>query len=325
MNRIILVLLGLILIVPIVKGQDFKPGCELSLQLKSLRQKQKIDSACATAGDGSSASKEQNRAKNNFCAVGPATQLTVTDLKNLYAMTATRLTDAGIPFGSPASIPPNRNALTQTFTLSNGKSLAEGKLVSIVAFVLGARHSNLSNGEKVNCNETGRKNNDIHIELVARRDSDSCNSITAEISPHFRPDDWDRFDDYEFTHPVMMIGNLFFDASHRPCSGVGTAHEKRIHPTRISSWEIHPVYAIFVCKNSTIAACPARDTAKWVPFNEWLKLPDDKDTDDPVNSPSEPANANHLEARRTAPITQHESDALRIVLKRRWRPLRVSA
>jgi hypothetical protein len=300
MKRTILVLFGFVLIAPVIKAQDFKAGCEFPLQLKTLKEKQKIDSACAIAGDGSNASKEQNKAKNNFCAPGPATQVTVTDLKNLYAMTDKRLTDADIPFGSPSSIPPNRDALAQTFTLSNGKKLAEGKLVSVVAFVLGARHSNVGNGEKVNCNEKGRKNNDIHIELAAKRDSDPCNSITAEISPHFRPDAWDEFDDYEITNPVLMIGNLFFDASHKPCSGLGTANEKRVHPTRISSWEIHPVYAIFVCKNSTIAACPANDSSKWVPFDEWIKLPDDKDTDEPQNSSAESSNTRHLAGRRTS-------------------------
>ena len=282
MKRSLLGLLAFVLFTPAIKGQDFKlpDGCEWPLQLKTLKQKQDIDSQCGIAGDGSASSKAQNRSKNNFCATGSPTFVTVTDLKNLYTATAARLTQAGIPFGSPSSIPPNRDALTQTFTLSNGKKLREGQVVGIVGFILDARHSNVSNGEKVNCNVKRRKNNDIHIEIASRRDSDPCNSITAEISPHFRPDVWDEFDDYDFNNPVMMVGNLFFDASHKPCSGLGTPNEKRVHPTRISSWEIHPVYAILVCKNSTIANCPTNDNSKWVVFDKWVTLPDDKDVDE---------------------------------------------
>jgi hypothetical protein len=280
MKRTLVILFAFVLFTPAIKAQDFKPGCEFPLQLKTLKEKQKVDSSCGIAGDGSAASKAQNTAKNNFCAKGSPIQVSVVDLTKLYNATATRLANASIPFGSPSSIPTDRTLLATDFVIG-GKHLSEGKLVGIIAYVLDARHSNVSNGEKVNCDITGRKGNDIHIELASRRDSDPCNSITAEISPHARPEVWDQFDDYDFTNPVMMVGNLFFDASHKPCSGPGTPNEKRVHPTRISSWEIHPVYAIFVCKNSTIAACPFNDSSKWVAFDKWVTLPDDKDANEP--------------------------------------------
>jgi hypothetical protein len=76
--------------------------------------------------------------------------------------------------------------------------------------------------------------------------------VTAEISPHFRPASWDRFDVNPKTTQaahglplkrvkVRISGQLFFDASHKPCiNGEGRA------PRRRSIWEIHPVYAIDV-------------------------------------------------------------------------------
>ena len=100
----------------------------------------------------------------------------------------------------------------------------------IRAFVLDAHHSNIRQGENVNCNLKGKTANDIHIVLSATPDGDFCSSVTAEISPHFRPDVWDTFDDYEFTNPVLMAGQLFYDASHKPCTA---AH--RASPARIAS------------------------------------------------------------------------------------------
>jgi hypothetical protein len=79
-----------------------------------------------------------------------------------------------------------------------------------------------------------------------------CQSFTAEITPHFRPDEWlilstlhktstktawDRIVAQELDRPLRITGQMFFDGSHRPCVG----EEGR--PPRISVWEIHPVYA----------------------------------------------------------------------------------
>lgn len=144
--------------------------------------------------------------------------------------------------------------------------------VMIRGFVLDAHYSNLRNGENVNCTSRGKTNNDIHVAVGATPTSDHCFSITAEISPHFRPTTWADFDDYEFTHPVMFTGQLFYDASHRPCTQGHT-----VNPARISSWEIHPVYSIFVCRNATLQACAANNVNVWIPFDVWVTLPDDED------------------------------------------------
>ncbi|MGB7922020.1 MAG: hypothetical protein WCF57_02115 [Pyrinomonadaceae bacterium] len=99
-----------------------------------------------------------------------------------------------------------------------------------------------------------------------------CDSITAEISPHFWPDSWSDLDDYWIYNPVRLTGQLFFDASHKPCKPGQPAR-----PARLSNWEIHPVYAIDVCKNSTLGGCPADDDSKWTPFHVWVTIPDSGD------------------------------------------------
>lgn len=62
------------------------------------------------------------------------------------------------------------------------------------------------------------------------------------------------------THPVMFAGQLFYDASHGPAGG----------PDRAAAWEVHPVYAIWVCRNEKLSQCPAdrqNDPNVWPPFD----------------------------------------------------------
>ena len=43
----------------------------------------------------------------------------------------------------------------------------------------------------MNCNLPSKEENDIHIELMNESDEeDPCKSVTAEMSPHFRPAEW---------------------------------------------------------------------------------------------------------------------------------------
>jgi hypothetical protein len=256
-----------------VFAQQFIPDCPLNQlggQIRNLRQPHPVDGTCRIDGEGSPGSQAQNHAKNNFCAANAPVEVNVSTLRQLETATEFVLTQAHIPFGSPTSIPPNRVRLRQGFNLGN-RTFKEGMTVLIRGFVLDAHYSNLRNGEKVNCTTKGKINNDIHVALGATPTSDHCFSITAEISPHFRPTTWADFDDYEFTHPVMFLGQLFYDASHRPCT---PGHP--VNPARISSWEIHPVYSIFVCRNATLQGCPANGNV-WTPFDVWVTLPDDED------------------------------------------------
>ena len=127
-------------------------------------------------------------------------------------------------------------------------------------------------GEAVDCDSPELDWNDIHIALCPTEDvnTDECSTVTAEISPHYRPAVWSRFHDgqntdveavlpgllrhkvvqnhEEGTAPVRvrLTGPLFYDASHRPCSFDGAKVVERHGPERRTIWEIHPIYRIEV-------------------------------------------------------------------------------
>ena len=62
-----------------------------------------------------------------------------------------------------------------------------------------------------------------------------------------------------------LIGALTFDAEHKPCANGKPAPGS---PVRISVWEIHPVYAVDVCKYTTLARCKVTDDSAWTPFDK---------------------------------------------------------
>jgi len=148
-------------------------------------------------------------------------------------------------------------------------------VVQYVAFISHPRNSNVKKGESVNCKERGADANDIHMDLLRRPNEGelACRSITAEISPHFRPSFWEvpklrllR------QRPVRMTGQLFFDGSHKPCK-----HDQdTINPKRASVWEIHPVYAIDVCLHDTLQACTVKGQ-HWTPLDKWLNKEQEED------------------------------------------------
>lgn len=159
---------------------------------------------------------------------------------------------------------------------TEGATIGERSVVKFSAFISDAHYSNVSNGERVNCNLTGKNNNDMHIELVqVRGETDECRSVTAEIPPHFRPDIWASRILNDIDRPVRFTGQLFFDASHRPCRG-----NIKPSPRRSSSWEIHPVHNIEVCKNQSLAGCKADDDTKWISLAEFLNPPEDVEEDE---------------------------------------------
>src|SRR5260370_12708642 len=232
---------------------------------------QDIDGSCGPAGKETSGDsvKLQNSAKNNFCAPGPVTDMTPADLADLQGKAA----DAGISFGdarNPAG--GDRSGLQQ---------LGEGKLVRLKVFLIEAHHADVSSGESVNCGIKGEAGNDIHIAFGDAADSQECGSVTAEITPHFRPASWNEIGHFEVydssahqyvPDPVRaarlqsviyrVTGPLFFDASPKPCP-CGTS----CSPQPVSLREIHPVYSVDVCKAGT--ACDATDDSQWMPFDSW--------------------------------------------------------
>jgi len=257
--RLAILAIGLSALPLALGAQAFEPGC--ALPFEAIKGEDlKIDAQCDIEGAGGSATKiAESRAKNNFCASGPVASLTFASFRKLQ-----QKTDEGKAEG--LNFKADRELLKDIHTTSDGDTVGEGSLAKVAALVLEAHHANSKkNGEAVNCNHKGDPWNDVHIALVKTKNADECSSITAEISPHFRPDDWtpDALEDLE--RPVRITGHLFFDTAHAPChDGVKPS------PRRQSVWEIHPVYRIEVCSSGSLSACKASDDSKWKDLDVWL-------------------------------------------------------
>ncbi|MDP8981376.1 MAG: hypothetical protein M3O35_12390 [Acidobacteriota bacterium] len=253
---------------------SFAPAC--TLPFDSIKQDGLvIDSKCGDAGCAAADTPGgmQNMAKNNFCATGTAVTVTPDDLKQLQADAETK----GVTFGGEADVPTDRSVL-QGFTAGD-KTVGEGTLVRMAVFIIETHPADVTSGESVNCKNKGALLNDVHMAMGLKYGANECTSVTAEISPHFRPKAWSpvfhvlpkapkgaakpaaitKF-------PLRITGQLFFDASHVPCTGskpVGS------NPKRQSLWEIHPIYAMDVCSKSTLAECSADDDSVWTPLDQW--------------------------------------------------------
>lgn len=271
-------------------GQGYSPACPPPYA--DIQKQHPMDdrrTGCPVTGrrGGAGPQQEQNKAKNNFCASGAPTTLTIDTFRQLQ----TGVDSTGFRYGREDDrelLPARRSDIPRPSVTVGGRRvrLGEGDPVRFVGFVINPRHSNTrrrrdgSGGESVNCNKPGCEDNDIHMELTERsvarsRNIDPCTTITAEIIPHLRPASWDHFDSPEYinffrTHPVRLSGQLFFDASHTPCRNVGTRRQVRASPPRITVWEIHPVYSIDVCRNTSLARCAADDDSAWESLDDRL-------------------------------------------------------
>ena len=251
----------------------FKPGCKLPFDsIKSTGLE--IDAQCTSVGNGGddTAKVLENQSKNNFCAEGNPVPITYDDFKGLQAFADANALKKGLKT--------SRNSLLNIFDSSGGSKIGEGTLVQVVTFLLKAHPSNVGagKGENVNCKLTKEDDNDIHIELTMDRsvdEPDPCESITAEMSPHFRPEEWNKLTDLDkFDRPVRITGPLFYDNSHTPC------HDNvRPNPKRISVWEIHPVYQFEICKAKTkdLKACDVKDNSVWIPLEQWFSSDTDEE------------------------------------------------
>jgi hypothetical protein len=227
-----------------------------------------IDSSCAAPeGQPSSpASKLQNVVKNNFCATGqtPPERYTPAMLVALQKDTAARHVSSG-----RGHEPKRRTVLHE---------LGEGTLVRMKAFLVEAHFADLGGGESVNCQLPSADENDVHIALGPAAGTQECASVTAEISPHYRPASWNEIGNFKTdakvasrlqAQPYRITGQLFFDGSHKtcPCSAAKCGG----NPRRASLWEIHPVYKIEVCKSG--APCDDANDSDWLAFDAWWSSP----------------------------------------------------
>ena len=186
-------------------------------------------------------------------------------------------------WGSGQKLPADRSVL-QNLSIkdgSNSLTIGEGSKVAFVGFVSAYEFADTHGGEDVNCNLNGDDTNDIHLTLrqtaglILKRPATlpdpRCNSVSAEISSHFRPAAWNKLassasNSIFAARPLRITGALTFDAEHKPCTNGKPATGS---PVRISVWEIHPVYAVDVCKNTTLAKCKATDNTAWTPFDKF--------------------------------------------------------
>lgn len=107
-------------------------------------------------------------------------------------------------------------------------------------------------------------NHDIHISVMPiGTETNECNGIVAEMSPHHRPPEWtaENVNKLSGSHtPVRVTGQLLFDSSHSPCENgqIGSGD-----PKRFSLWEIHPIYKFEVCTGDCEGA------GVWTSLEEW--------------------------------------------------------
>ena len=237
-------------------ADSLRPKC--ALPFAKIATKQPIDTKCGMNGDATGALAQQDLVKNNFCATGKPFALTFADYAPLQSAAVAKLGEHYTP-------PADRSVLHDIVTL-RGAKIGEGDVVRLVAYVDRARYSDVNDGESVNCHLLHDGNNDVHIPLVAKQGDAECTSVTAEISPHFRPAAWTPANLNDLTVPVRITGQLFFDASHKPCSG-----GKVENPQRQSVWEIHPVYAVEVCR--TAGRCDPKNDRQWIALDQYVSGP----------------------------------------------------
>src|SRR5215470_11523072 len=165
------------------------------------------DNSCPIVGNGGNEAS-QNQAKNNFCAPLPIVPISFQTLLTLQNRVAQ---DTTINFG-PSGPTTDRSKLRQ---------IGEGRLVSLIGYVLIARQEGK---ESVNCGPNVPNlalQHDIHISIVAtRREQNECHGVVVEMSPHHRPPEWTAQNVQRLAAlntPIRVTGDLFFDSSHVTC------------------------------------------------------------------------------------------------------------
>jgi len=241
-----------------------------------------IDGVCGIGGDATDAGDlAQDKVKNNLCATGTSHELTLGKLKTLQE----GVDQSGLAYGNRHAHP-GLPALTADrasfFEKEHGDGFGEGDPVIFVGFIVDTK---AGSPETVNCDCKTAPFNDIHVtlakhpidvrkapsgatkaeraQITSSNNSKLCpNAFTSEVIPHLRPAVLERasLNTLKNTKVVRVSGQLFFDASHHACQD---NKPDKGDPARVSSWEIHPIYEVKVCKKSTIADCSADDASVW--------------------------------------------------------------
>ena len=143
-------------------------------------------------------------------------------------------------------------------------SVGEGHLVTVTGYLIGDPHPN--DHETVNCNLTGKDNNDFHIPLADSPGKTPFEGIVVEAIPQGRNPGWTDTKMKKIVKAkqrVMITGQLFYDSAHRVRTNDNPS--LRNQPQRFSLWEVHPVNEFLVCTTP-----PCSPTKK----SQWTKLED---------------------------------------------------
>jgi hypothetical protein len=219
--------------------------------------------SCSVAGNGG-AETWQNEAKNTFCPSGDPSNPTLTSIPELVALQTKAQQIPNINFGNPRSHPLTSKA-GPVQDRAPLVSLGEGSPVQLLGYVKIARQEG---AESVNCGSNVPNSaayHDIHISIVLSPADQECSGVVVEMTPHHRPEEWTA----ELLNQVASAGLLvrvtgqrMFDSSHTPCQN-GSAIKG--DPSRISLWEIHPIYRFEVCPQGNCTS------GGWVRLEDWTK------------------------------------------------------
>jgi hypothetical protein len=248
-----------------------------------------IDNSCGVAGDATDLGDQaQDEVKNNLCATGEGQEITISELTELQQ----KVDASGLKYGNRHrknnTIPPPPKDREAHFAKGAlGTPVGEKDLVSFVGYIVETKPGS---PESVNCHCPGVQANDIHVALAdhplrlqkapknataatkakitKNNNASLCtNSVTAEILPHLRPTQMERsgLSPLIDKQIVLVTGQLFFDTSHHPCNG---ETPRPGDPARMTSWEIHPVYDIKICKRDKLAQCNGDVAADWTSLSQ---------------------------------------------------------
>lgn len=219
--------------------------------------------SCGVAGNGG-AETWQNEAKNNFCPSGDPNNPTLTSIPELVALQTRAQQIPNINFGNPHSHPLTSKA-GPVQDRAPLQALGEGNLVQLVGYVKIARQEG---AESVNCGSNvpnAPPYHDIHISIVLSPADSECSGVVVEMTPHHRPDSWTPQHVNEVASAGLLArvtGQRMFDSSHTPCQNNSPISGD---PSRISLWEIHPIYRFEVCPQGNCSS------GGWVPLEAWTK------------------------------------------------------
>jgi len=217
-----------------------------------------IDSSCGLTGTGKGGSALQNQAKNNFCAGTTYQTMMQQDILSKQAKVAALL---GYLQWDQENMPTSRAGFV---------SLGEGTAVQFVGYVVEAHYADLTSGESVNCEvKDDEASNDIHIALAPQPGvTNQCLSNSAEMIPHYRPASWNvtYLQKIGNSTLVRVSGQLMYDADHKICGEQGFSASD--NPSRLSGWEIHPVYNFEVCGQQSGSTC-----SQWLSLSDWVASP----------------------------------------------------